>query len=739
MIHRPALFLFTFSLCCTATVVLSNEDPDVDSPRPKVAVVLGGGGAHGVGHLGVLQELERQRVPIDLVVGTGFGGLIGGLYASGMSVSEISAFLFETDWQNVFNPDTRRQDMSFRRKRDDEDFLIKYRVGIKDGQAQLPTSLVPNEKLAQLLQSVTANTKGNEDFDALPIPFRTIGMDLLTGDEVVLHSGALDRAMLATLSSPGTLPPVQIGERALITGSLVNNLPIDVAREWGADVIIVVDIGAFIRPGDDLNSIFAIVDQVGHLLQQMNSQASILQLGSSDILIQPDLVPHKLTFVDNPKDNIDKGAAATAALASRFSDIRLDHQQYTSMHAERIARRSLEPIISSIELRNESKVDDTVILAQLSQALDEPLDKEALEQDLRNIYGIGAFSSVEFNLRDHGESSVLEIRTIESQAGNRFWRFGISLQDDLEGNSAYTASASTTWTNLNRLGGEWRNVLRIGERQQLSTEFYQPLVRSGRYFLSVGAGFTERNVNNFADGEIVGQVRVQEYSGKLNVGRIFGNSSQVTAGLLRGTGTTRANIGSSIPSRDFDIGGYTATAAYDTWDNIYFPRQGSRALLGWVGQRQSAGASIDVDIVSGSIATVRSWGEHTLIGGVSVQSQLNDIAGAQNKLTTGGLFRLSGFQRNELSGRRTAVAVAIYYRRLRMNPLRGFLNASLYVGGSLEIGNAWQDSSEVSFGNTLTAGSLFLGADTFIGPVYFAGGLAEGGNSAVYLYVGRPF
>lgn len=739
MICRSASILVFFALCGTTIVAFGDQSLDVNSARPKVAVVLGGGGAHGVAHLGVLQELERQRVPIDLLVGTGFGGLIGGLYASGMPASEISDFLIDTDWQNVFDPDTQREDLSFRRKSDDEDFLIKYRVGIKDGQAQLPTSLVPNEKLAQILQSVTAQTKGIESFDALPIPFRTVGMDLLTGDEVVLQSGALDRAMMATLSSPGTLPPVQINERSLITGSLVNNLPIDVARRWGADVIIVVDIDAFIRTEDELTSIFAIVDQVGRLLQQKNSQASIRQLGSSDILIQPGLLPHKLTSVENPKDNIDKGATATAELASEFSDIRLDQKQYKSMYAQRIEQRSLDPVISEIELSNESKVDDAVILAQLTQALDEPLDQAALDQDLRKIYGIGAFSSVEFDLRNLGASSVLQIRTVESQAGSRFWRFGISLQDDLEGNSAYTGSASMTWTNLNRLDAEWRNVLRIGELQQVSTEFYQPLVRSGRYFLSAAAGFTERNVNNYANGEIIGQDRIQELTGQLSVGRIFGNSGQVTAGLLRGTGTTRANIGSDSPSSDFDIGGYTASAAYDTYDNVYFPRQGSRALLEWVGKRESAGDSIDVDILTGGISTAKSWGEHTLIGGLILQSQLNDAPGSQNQLTTGGLFRLSGFQRDELSGSRTAVGVAIYYHRLRTNPLRGFLNASLYVGGSLELGNAWQDSSDVSLGNTITAGSLFIGADTFIGPVYFAGGLAEGGNSALYLYVGRPF
>jgi len=293
MMVRPTAWLpllWIFLQPCTALADEATGASGTDAnevERPRVAVVLGGGGAHAVAHLGMLQELERQKVRIDLIVGTGIGGVIGGLYASGMTLAEIQDFLFETDWPDVFDPDTRREDLSFRRKRDDEDFLIKYRVGIKDGQAQLPTAMVPNEKLARLLQSTLAHTKGIKRFDHLPVPFRTVTMDLLTGDEVVLESGSLDRAILATLSAPGTLPPVEIDGKLLVTGSLLNNLPVDVARKWGADVIIVADIGPYIRPAEDLNSVFGIVDQVGHLLQRRNSVTSLSMLRASDIVIKP--------------------------------------------------------------------------------------------------------------------------------------------------------------------------------------------------------------------------------------------------------------------------------------------------------------------------------------------------------------------------------------------------------------------------------------------------------------------
>lgn len=709
--------------------------------RPKIAVVLGGGGAHAIAHLGILQELERQRVPIDLIVGTGMGGFIGGLYASGMTLVEIQDFMFGTDWPDVFDPDTRREDLSFRRKQDDEDFLIKYRVGIKDGQAQLPAALVPNEKLARLLQSTLAHTKGIKSFDQLPIPFRAISMDLISGEEVVLASDSLDRAILATLSSPGTLPPVEIDGRLLITGSLLNNIPIDVARELGADIVIVADIDPYKRTAEDLNSVFAIVDQVGHLLLQRNSAASLSLLRDTDIVIKPAVWPAKETDFSSLDERMTHGADAVAAVSEGLSAIRLSEFQYQKLTSERVSKRSSDPVISAIELNNDSGVDDALILAQLSQTLHAPLDKEQLDADMRKIFGIGAFSSVEFALRPEGddERAVLELRTVENRTGNRFWRFGISLQDDLEGNSAYTGSASLTWTQLNDLGAEWRSVLRIGERQQVSTEFYQPVDKLGRYFVSVGGGFLERNVNIFSDDDIIGQSRVREFTASLSVGRVFGNSGEFRIGFLRGTGTTRSNIGSGIPTVDFDIGGISAAATYDTFDNVYFPKNGARAALTWIGQRQSQGSSLDVDILTGRLATVRTWGSHSLLGGFDFATQLDDVAGAQNLLSTGGLFTLSGFQRDELSGRHTAVGRLIYYRQIGSNPLRGLLDASLYLGASLEMGNAWQNSDDISFSNSRTAGSLFVGADTFIGPIYLAGGLAEGGHSALYLFVGRPF
>jgi len=737
MLIRPAALFLVLSATLWSVTSLSQLLSEED--RPRVAVVLGGGGAHAIASLGILEELERERVRIDAIVGTGIGGMIGGLYASGMTTAEIRELFVSTDWRDIFDPDTRREDLSYRRKRDDDDFLIKYRVGIKNGQAQLPAALIPNGKLARLLQSSVVHTKGIQSFDDLPLAFRAVTMDLLTGDQVVLDSGSLDRAILASLTAPGTLPPVQINGQYLVTGSLLNNLPIDVARGLGADVIIVADVGPYLRTADEINSVFGIVDQVSHILQRQNSAASLATLRESDIVVRPVSVPARETDFSALEERFAAGAKAVAAVADRLATIRVSDAEFRRSEADRQERRDTNPVISEIILTNESQVDDALILAQLSQPLNAPLDKEQLTADMRKIYSIGAFSTVDFNLRPQGENSILELRTIENRSGNRFWRFGLSLQDDFEGNSAYTGSASFTWTQINRLGAEWRNVVRLGEIQQLATEFYQPVDKLGRYFVSALASIDENNVNSFVNGAIVDQSRVRRVLGQLAVGRIFGNSGEIRVGTVFGSGTTQSNIGSPYPSTTFDVGGIKASASYDSLDNVYYPQRGLTASVGWIGLRDSMGATTDLDVVEGTFGRPMSWGANTLVGSLKIQTQLKEVTGVENLLSTGGLFNLSGFQRDELSGRHTAVGRLIYYRRIRSNPIRGLLDAALYVGGSVELGNAWQNSSEVKLSNSLFAGSLFLGADTFIGPIYLAGGLAEGGHSAMYLFIGRPF
>ena len=707
--------------------------------RPKIALVLSGGGAHAVAHLGVLKELETQRIPIDLVVGSGLGGLIGGLYAGGMSPNEIGALIESTDWIEIFDPGSGRQDLSFRRKQDDLDFLVKYRVGIQDGKKQGPTGLVSTGKLAWLLGGATLEAKEVDDFDQLPVAYRAVAIDLLTGEEVDMASGSLDQAILATVAAPGTFPPVTIGNRLLISGGMINNLPVDIAKEWGADVVIAIDLPVHQLTAAEVNSIYAVLDQVDNMLLEKSRTRGLALLDDNDILIVPNAEAVGEQDFAGLIAAAQAGLAAAQAAAPQLAGLSLGEAAYAQFVADKARKLLGDSTIVAIKLDNQSDVADGLIEVHVTQRLDEKLDMKRLEHDLREIYAMGLFKTVDFSVDRGPDGATLNIIAIEDKSREKFWRFGLNVEDDLEGNSAYSASASFTWTQLNSLGGEWRSVIRIGERQQLATQFYQPLDQRGRWFVEPSIGFFERNINTFVGDDIQSQFRVTDYRATVAVGRVLGNVAEVRAGLSRGTGESTVNIGPDQPSLDFDTGAFFASVRYDTIDNPFWPRFGIGADLSWQAERESLGADADLDFLISGLSIPRSWGPRTLIGAFDVQAQVNTGPGVQNLLLTGGFLNLSGFPRDSLSGRYTGVARLIYYERVGINLLRGMLDTPLFVGASLELGNAWQDSSDISFSNSLLAGSVFAGLDTIIGPVYLAGGLAEGGHSAFYLFIGRPF
>ena len=537
--------------------------------RPKIALVLGGGGAHAVAHLGVLKELERQRIPIDLVVGSGLGGLIGGLYAGGMTPNEIGALIESTDWIEIFDPGSERQDLSFRRKQDDGDFLIKYRVGIHDGQKQGPTGLVSTGKLAWLLAGATLDAKEIDDFDQLPVAYRGIALDMLTGEEVDMASGSLDQAILATVADPGTFPPVTIGDRLLISGGLVNNLPVDVAKEWGADVVIAIDLPVHQLTAAGVNTVFAVLDQVGNMMLGKSRTRGLELLDDSDILIAPDAqAVGEQDFAGLVAAAI-AGQDATRTAAPQLAHLSLGEAAYAQFVADNALKLAENPVIVAIKLDNQSGVADGLVKVHVTQRLDEQLDMKRLEQDLRKIFAMGLFSTVDYTVHRGPDGATLKIVVIEDKAREKFWRFGRNVEDDLDGNSAVSAAASFTWTQLNSLGGEWRSVIRIGERQQLSTQFYQPLDERGRWFVEPSISYLERNVNSFVGDEIQSQFRVTNYQATLGVGRVLGNVAEVRAGLSRGSGETTVNIGTPRPPLDFDTGAFFASVRYDTIDNPF--------------------------------------------------------------------------------------------------------------------------------------------------------------------------
>lgn len=370
----------------------------VETPRPKIGLVLSGGAARGLAHIGVLKALEEQGIQIDAIAGTSMGAVIGGLYASGYKIDELEKLALNIDWQQALSDAPPREDVPFRRKQDDRDFLVKQKLSFRDdGSLGLPLGVIQGQNLALLLESMFAHASNTRNFDKLPIPFRAVATDITTGEKVVFNKGHLPQVIRASMSIPAVFAPVELDGRLLVDGGMTDNIPLDVAREMGVDIAIVVDIGTPLRSRKQLATVVDVLNQSITLMTRRNSEEQLKALHPKDVLIQPPLAAYGVTDFGRAKDMIDAGYRATRAL-----DIRLAHLR----PAEPVDPQLVEartpgertPIITAINVENDSKVSDDVIRYYIRQTLGEPLNLDRLQTDMGTLYGLDYFEQVQYRV-----------------------------------------------------------------------------------------------------------------------------------------------------------------------------------------------------------------------------------------------------------------------------------------------------------------------------------------------------
>jgi NTE family protein len=368
----------------------------------------------------------------------------------------------------------------------------------------------------------------------------------------------------------------------------------------------------------------------------------------------------------------------------------------------------------------------------------EPLNLETLEGDLRRIYSIDTFEKADFRLTEREGKTGLVIETKEKTWGPSYLRFGLALEDDFRGSATYNISAKLTTTAINRYGAEWQNHLQIGDAPRYFSEFYQPIGEALHYFIAPRIEYKAWNINNFSDGVLLAQYRATAYSAGLDIGRQFENWGQFRLGVRRGRGTVGVRVGPPQPEGTFNSGGVYTSFSYNRLDSFNFPRRGTSLDAAWMIHRTDLGSDFSGNGLVVNWLTAKSWERHTLLTGLTLQSALDSDAPLQDSYSLGGFLNLSGYAPDELSGHHTGIVRLIYFYQLGSTGL-GEFRTPLYVGGSLEAGNAWATRSDISASSLQAAGSLLVGTETYLGPLYLAYGQAEGGHRSVYLYVGYKF
>jgi NTE family protein len=706
--------------------------------RPRVGLVLSGGGARGAAHAGVLEVLEARHIPVDCIVGTSAGAIVGGLYAAGLAPDQALATYTDVDWDRAFSDAPTRRIRSFRRKLDDATYLGRFEVGIVDGEVRLPSGVIAGQNINTLLKTATLHTYRLRDFDRLAIPFRAIATDMTTGEMVVLERGDLAQAMRASMSVPAIFAPVEIDGRLLADGGLVRNLPIDVARGMGAEVIIVVDAGTPLAQQSELRDIVGLTVQVINVLTQQNVDRSLATLGPQDLLLRPDLDGIGATDFERAREANQRGSDAARAADARLAPLVASDAEWAAYLAHQRRAQQALPRIDFVRVLGNQRVPTKLITARLVTAPGGQLDLKRVFRDIERVYAMDDFEQVFFDLVEEGASTGLEIKVREKQWGPNYLKAGLKVADDLSGASQFSLLVNHLRTNVNRSGGEWRNELKIGNPRGIASEFYQPFDESDDLFVAVGAQRDGRQLNLFA-----GDVRTSAYQRTisqltLDIGRQISNFGEVRLGLRRGQVDNTLRIGAPGPlGPQEDIGALRLFASVDQLDQPYFPTTGYYARLGGYWSRQSLGATSDYERFTFASGTAFSHGRNTVVLEGEVGSSGGSVLPAWDQFTLGGFLSLSGYEYDQLRGDRYLSLRGLYYYRAPGLPAA--LADDLYFGMSLEAGNVWPAGSAIDASELRYGGSLWVGLNTLVGPVHVAVGLGEDSRIIYYFTLGRTF
>ena len=706
--------------------------------QPRTGLVLSGGAARGLAHIGVLKALEEQGVQIDAIAGTSMGAVIGGLYAAGYSVDELEKLALELDWQQVLSDDPPREDIPFRRKQDDRDFLVKRKLSFRDdGSLGLPLGVIQGQNLALLLERLLVHASDIRDFDRLPIPFRAVATDIANDKKVIFRSGHLPQAIRASMSIPAVFAPVEIDGRLLVDGGMVDNVPMDVARDMGVDRLIVVDIGTPLLPREQLLTVVDVLNQSITMMTRRNSEAQLTTLRPEDLLVQPMLAAFGSTDFGRAEQLIDAGYRAADALGGRLATMRSESGGNLSLSLARSAEPRT-PLITAVRIENDSKVGDAVIRRHIRQQVGKRLDVQDLQKDMGTLYGLDYFEQVEYRIAHGKPGNTLVVTAREKRSGTDYLRLGINLSDDFRGDSAFNIGASFRKNGINELGAEWLTRLQLGDRQEFFSEFYQPLDAGSRWFVAPNLIAQAQNVEAILDNDPIAEYRLQRYGYGLSLGRQIANNGEIRFGVGQAWGEADVRVGDQqLPDFSFEEGYYQLRYSFDTVDDVDFPREGEDIGLTLRQYDPSLGSDRRYRQWEFRLDKAFSFGLDTLVFGGRYGRTLDDAEIVTSSFLLGGARQLSGFRQDALSGQNISLARMIYYRR--MTP-RSFLplDFPLYLGASLERGRAWNNDNAFDSGY-INAGSIFIGYETPLGPLNFSYGLNDEAERALYLNLGRSF
>jgi NTE family protein len=702
-------------------------------PRPKIGVALEGGGAMGLAHIGVLKWFEEHHIPVDYVAGTSMGGLVGGFYATGMSPDEMKTLIEGLDWRKILGDRTPYEDLSYRRKEDQRAYPNSLIFGLRNGLS-LPAGLIPGHQIGLLIDRVTLPYYDLSSFDALPVPFRCVATDLVSKKPHVFKGGSLAGALRATMSIPGAFSPVQEGQAVFVDGGLLNNLPTDVVREMGADIVIAVHLETAPVEAKDIQSLFSVLE---HSVRVVLEENELRSMARADAVVSVHLSEYSTLDYAKSRPIMQRGYEAANERSRLLEAFALDEANWLEFVRGRVARKRGDvPAPQFIRVQGTDEHGATDVARYVKSFQGKPLDPEKLDHVLTRLTGVGRYDSAGYRLTTENGRMGLLVQVVEKNDAPPMFQTAFEVDGSQSGNLDFTTGTRFTFMDVAGFRSEWRTDLLLGNTYGIQTELYRPFTAESRWFFAPHADARDTTFQIYAKNDPLADYRIYRINIGGDLGYSFGRSSELRVGYEVGSLNTKLRLGTAqIPSVEGRVGQTRLHYLLDRTDDPVIPRRGFRTESNFRWFDASPGAKEgfpSMDLKIGYFQPI------TRPASLFLESEGGTTFGASStgipQFYLGAPLRLSAYGQNEFQGNQYYLVRAGYMHDLLTLP--PFVGKKVYAVGSYEFGKMYGATNTSKFPNDFAAGVL---AETALGPFFLGGSVGDSGHRKWFFQLGRVF
>lgn len=714
----------------------SQADPAAVTARPRVGLVLAGGGAKGGAHVGVLKVLEELHVPIDCIAGTSMGALVGGGYASGIPAKDLETFVTGIDWKKVVGSQGRRELQPIEQKRAGATYSNDFELGITPDGVTIPGGLISTGNVDDLLRSYVASARLETDFDKLPIPYRAVATDMVTGAMVALDQGDLATAMRASMAIPGAFAPVVMDDKILSDGGLVRNIPVDVARDLCADVVIVVNL---VEPAADpkrLRSATQLLSRTMDVMIGANEALQLQTLRPADVLINVETGSITTADFERVPETIPLGEAATRAMSGALERFAVPEAQYLAWRDSVTTSQRIEARLAGVRFEGLKRVNPQYLAQNDRVKAGDVVDTAAISVEAQRMSALQDFDSVGYRLDGDRQSPTLTWLPREKNWGPDYLTLDLGAYASQDGDLRFALYGRHVRTWINSLGAQWRNEVQVGGQTLIATSFFQPFDAAHRFFVEPRAFYSRSIEDVFRDDERIARYQFEDFGAQLDVGVNLGRYAQGRIGYLYASRQVEVDIGSPLMPETSPVdAGMVVTAEFDSRDTAFSPTRGLAAAFEYVQSARSLGADRHWERAELGVGVAVPFRGDVLWVTLAGGADLSDDLPADRTFALGGPGSFPGLEVGELRvGGYWTVGTSYLWKVRDVLPVR---NLALYLGARIAGGAVYDRVDEGRTGE-IYGGSVFLTGRTLVGPLTVGVGTTSTDSWSLWFSVGRP-